>query len=224
MDNIISKICKKCGPLTKDKCRFRIQGSRHEIICKLCDLRRIKEYSIKNKEKIKLWRQQRAARKREQDVNHIKELHCNKCDKIKAANEFHNNMLLIRFPICKECRNLLTKIHHHKPESKKKHKQWFQEKYEPIARNAQYLKKYGITLEQFEKMSEQQNHLCLICKKPETHTRRKDGKCFLHVDHCHLTGKVRGLLCLNCNVGLGKFSDSREMLLMAVAYLESYSS
>jgi hypothetical protein len=63
-------------------------------------------------------------------------------------------------------------------------------------------------------MLQQQNGLCAICKKTET------GKTSnLCVDHCHKTGKVRGLLCNNCNKGLGLFKDNPEVLLNASAYL-----
>lgn len=216
MDNSVAKICKNCGPLTKDQVFFREKSTN----CKHCIRQAIKNSCRKHKEKIKLRRQKLAEEKRYDLIKHIRELHCNKCDTTKTVDKFHNNMLLIKFPLCKICRNLLTKEHHQKPESKKKHKEWFQQKYEPIARNAQYVKKYGITLEQFDTMSLEQNHLCLICKKPQIYTRRKDGKCFLDVDHCHTTGKIRGLLCLNCNIGLGNFLESKDLLLAAASYLE----
>jgi hypothetical protein len=59
-------------------------------------------------------------------------------------------------------------------------------------------------------MEEKQEGKCLICKKT--------GK--LVVDHCHSTKKVRGLLCNNCNVGLGAFKDNCEFLSDAVIYLK----
>ncbi len=73
---------------------------------------------------------------------------------------------------------------------------------------------YGLTLEQFNTMSETQNGKCLICK----------NEAELVVDHCHSTGKVRGLLCNPCNRGLGQFSDSLEFLNNAVSYLNSFPS
>jgi hypothetical protein len=72
-------------------------------------------------------------------------------------------------------------------------------------------KKYGITLEYFNKLSESQNGLCIICgNKPS----RK-----LVVDHCHATGKIRGLLCQVCNTGLGMFKDNVGLLNKAISYL-----
>lgn len=73
---------------------------------------------------------------------------------------------------------------------------------------------YGITPEIFEKMLHDQWGICKICKQP-----LKEGK-FTHIDHCHYTGKIRGLLCILCNTGLGKFKDDVNLLKSAIAYLE----
>ncbi len=74
---------------------------------------------------------------------------------------------------------------------------------------------YGLSEEEYmSKISEQEN-LCAICKK-------KDENKVLCVDHDHATDKVRGLLCGNCNVGLGNFRDNTKVLEAAIAYLERY--
>lgn len=75
------------------------------------------------------------------------------------------------------------------------------------------LKRYGLTEETYEALLVSQNNLCAICcKKNET---KRDW----HVDHCHTTGKVRGILCHYCNLGLGNFKDNKEYLENAIAYL-----
>jgi hypothetical protein len=79
-------------------------------------------------------------------------------------------------------------------------------------------KAYGITLDDYKVMQEQQKHLCAICFLKDSNKRTK-GLC---VDHCHDTKQVRGLLCTNCNQGLGKFFDNEELLRNAIAYLEQY--
>ena len=66
-----------------------------------------------------------------------------------------------------------------------------------------------MTREDFEIMSNLQNNNCAICGEEVK----------LHVDHCHKTGKIRGLLCRNCNTSLGKFKDSPEILQNAITYL-----
>lgn len=83
-------------------------------------------------------------------------------------------------------------------------------------RNWDFLRKYNISLEDYDKILESQNGLCAICRGTETRV----SKLYLSVDHNHTTGKVRGLLCYNCNVGLGNFKDDKESLMNAIKYLE----
>ena len=80
--------------------------------------------------------------------------------------------------------------------------------------------RYGITPEQYMELFKIQNGRCAICGNEETarHTRSKEVQ-KLAVDHCHTTGKVRGLLCQDCNRGLGKFHDDPERLRKAIDYL-----
>jgi len=80
-------------------------------------------------------------------------------------------------------------------------------------KNAQLRIKFNITLEQYNQIFYLQNHKCAICND-ECKTGRK-----LAVDHDHKTGKIRGLLCMNCNNALGKFKDSKAILMKAIEYL-----
>ncbi len=75
---------------------------------------------------------------------------------------------------------------------------------------------YGLTINGYDEMLKIQNNCCAICKRPDTGIERTKK---LSVDHCHTTGKVRGLLCNWCNQGLGHFRDSPELLTNAVEYL-----
>lgn len=72
--------------------------------------------------------------------------------------------------------------------------------------------RYGITIDTYESILLEQDGVCAIClmKKEET----------LHVDHCHNTGKVRGLLCGSCNRALGLMKDNTDFLLKAIQYLQ----
>jgi hypothetical protein len=83
-------------------------------------------------------------------------------------------------------------------------------------------KKYNITEDEYQRMYDSQNGLCLICGKKETasgKTRPKDKLC---VDHDHTTGKIRGLLCSHCNSGLGMFKDDPVLLQKAIDYLKNH--
>lgn len=74
---------------------------------------------------------------------------------------------------------------------------------------------YKITLEYFYELLAKQNGRCALCL-----TDKPGGRGRWHVDHCHLTGKIRGLLCHKCNVGLGHFDDNLALLEKAATYLK----
>lgn len=79
-------------------------------------------------------------------------------------------------------------------------------------------KKYGLSLEQYHSMFNQQQGKCKICKVSQNNISRR-----LVVDHCHKTGKVRGLLCDLCNIGLGGFRDDTELISSAIRYIQEAS-
>lgn len=80
---------------------------------------------------------------------------------------------------------------------------------------ASYIKrKYGMTLEEWDALFEEQCGGCAICKQPLEAVKK------LVIDHCHNSSKVRGLLCSNCNTGLGLFKDNPESLQAAIEYLK----
>jgi hypothetical protein len=89
-----------------------------------------------------------------------------------------------------------------------------------VAKNGHLRRKFNITKETYDLMLTAQNGVCAICLCPETRTHHKTGKLKdLSVDHCHTTGKIRGLLCFSCNSSLGKFKDCIETLQRAIQYL-----
>ncbi|MEV7952940.1 endonuclease VII domain-containing protein [Streptomyces sp. NPDC088141] len=85
------------------------------------------------------------------------------------------------------------------------------------------LARYGVTREQFDIMSAQQDGVCAICREPETALANNGASTKeLAVDHNHRTGRTRSLLCSRCNQGLGKFRDDAKLLRAAADYLESH--
>lgn len=80
---------------------------------------------------------------------------------------------------------------------------------------------YGISIEDYEGMIKEQGGKCAICHlAPSGHNSHNRS---LHVDHDHATGKVRGLVCYNCNHGLGNFKDNPALLMAAMNYLLSHT-
>lgn len=169
---------------------------------------------------------------------------CTKCGIEKDESEFgksgKNKDGSIKFRAdCKECqckyvtdRRLLPEIQkrdneyrvQHKKEmaayyqnSKEERRKYYKDNIKQ-QKNSQLLRHYGITLEQYNQMFEAQNGVCAICGQPEILFNKS-----LAVDHDHKTGKIRALLCGNCNHALGKFKDSQEILQSAINYLKSHS-
>jgi ERCC4-type nuclease len=85
------------------------------------------------------------------------------------------------------------------------------------SRRAHLKRAFGITLEDYNNLFEKQGGVCKICQQKE----KSKINNFLSVDHSHLTGKIRGLLCSDCNRGLGLLKDSKQNLINAVKYLEN---
>lgn len=169
---------------------------------------------------------------------------CSRCQSTKPLNEFYvrksgaragevlsacaecykkANLLKDRELVRKWCRESKSRWRKKNPEEAKKRLREFYAK-DPKryrkqcrewARN-KALKKLGLTRSDFEYMMNSQQEKCAIClKKFQKHR----GAC---VDHCHSSGKVRELLCHNCNLGLGHFKDSVASLRQAIQYLQKH--
>lgn len=112
---------------------------------------------------------------------------------------------------CKECDNKRSKKYYiDNPEKCKR-----------TRRNNNLKNRYGLTPEDLEKMLRDQDNKCAICgQEMFLHGTSADKNKIAHVDHDHKTGKVRGLLCNECNIGLGKFMDNTDYLLSAISYLK----
>jgi len=81
-------------------------------------------------------------------------------------------------------------------------------------RNAYLISAYGITLTEYTEILKSQNYCCALCGLHESRSKRS-----LSVDHCHKSGKIRGILCDRCNHGLGHFADNVEVMKKAIKYL-----
>lgn len=148
-------------------------------------------------------------------IEEVTEKVCRKCGETKRPEEFRTrkiklsgnrgfNVLLRSY--CKPCESRMHGMYCEKtPHLRAKRKQWNKE--------IQLRRKYGISVEQYELMVRRQNSVCAICSNPCNRYGR------LCVDHDHATGKIRGLLCNNCNRALGLIHDSLEIAERFVEYL-----
>lgn len=128
---------------------------------------------------------------------------CNKCTQYKEFSRFDLKNGKPCRNTCKDCRN-------HNMKSRPYRKGL------PL-KDYRLQMQYGITLKQYDEMAADQNGLCKLCNRVSLNHWGTE----LCVDHCHKTGKVRGLLCDKCNKGLGQFEDNIETLQKAIEYLKT---
>jgi hypothetical protein len=124
------------------------------------------------------------------------QLSCAMCGEWKALDDFHFNATMAhnRLSYCKPCQAKRVRAN-------------------------TLLRKYDITPEQYEAILTAQDGGCALCgARPET-----QHSALLTVDHCHDSNRVRGLLCFNCNVSLGKMHDDPALLRRAAFYIENSS-
>lgn len=125
---------------------------------------------------------------------------CSRCKELKPLEMFYKEAKTKdgKRPDCKKCVDKLNKSRC------------------PLKEKDHQLKKlYGITLDQYNQMFTNQNGNCAICKRNQSEFEKK-----LHVDHCHATGKVRGLLCSTCNQAIGLLKEDQVIILAAAKYLQ----
>ncbi len=147
-------------------------------------------------------------------VQSVKRYQTNRQERIDKAAEWKKNNR-------ERVRELAAIDRENNPE---KHRKWASDHYNKDSKkylDRQISWNLGLTREEYYKIIESQNNLCAICLQPETRVLR--GKVTrLCLDHDHATGKVRQLLCHDCNTGIGKFKDSPELLQSAIDYLKKH--
>ena len=94
-------------------------------------------------------------------------------------------------------------------------KKQYRENYKDTARKLQLERKFGLRIEEYDRLYDLQNGCCAICQRHQIEFKRRFA-----VDHDHETSKVRGLLCGNCNTGIGNLRDSIALLKSAILYLK----
>lgn len=161
---------------------------------------------------------------------------CNRCDLDKPLEEFpvDKNAKCGYRPRCKSCCRLDQKESYLRDptnvraRAKKQHEENGPAPYNSERRKQRYLmgersyrlmKEFGITEEEYDELFAAQGNCCAICKRPDNTS--KDRK--MPVDHIHDTGQRRGIICGNCNVGIGMLGDDPDRLMAAATYLLQYT-
>jgi len=172
--------------------------------------------------------------------------YCTRCGETKLISEYSKNRTskdgLQNH--CKACKKEISDVYNKSPQGKasqlkynktekskianknynirhnyKGQKKWIKSEKGKISyRNRRLKKEFGITIEIYDKMLQQQNYCCAVCNTHESEFQRR-----LHVDHCHETNKVRGLLCVRCNNALGQFKDNIDLFKSAIKYLKEFT-
>lgn len=148
----------------------------------------------------------RRMQRRPEDIKRPETKRCNACNVIKPSQEFwidrtEQDGLSTK---CSDCKNVMCR-------------QWYWKKGRaarlPKARAA----RYGKTNEEIQEMLKNQDYACQICRKPISESRS------YYIDHDHVSGKVRALLCPQCNTRLGMFKESVKLLNSAIEYISTHS-
>lgn len=215
------KRCSKCGE-TKQLSAFRSRKGRKSGVtswCKKCLAApiRYRECLLCNETK-PVSEFLRGNSRANKDIctqclaSHPGQKECSRCGQVKPVSEFSPRKGR-RSGYVSRCKQCISETQAYRPYIPGKYP------YKPeLERNKTLKLKYGITSEEFDAMLEAQGGVCKVCKGPP-HGRRN----VYHVDHDHVTGKVRGLLCHKCNVALGMVQDSPDHLKALIAYLEESS-
>jgi hypothetical protein len=179
-----------------------------------------KEYQEKNKEYIAAYRKEYRENNKEKIASYHREYRKKNPEKIAARNKAYqqteaykkNRRIYIKQYRAKNKENIVAQVSAHYYKNKK-HKV-------AVARE----RIYGITPEDYDTMLKEQNHKCKICSIKFNNNYNQESKIdyahLQHLDHCHTTKKVRGILCPFCNLGLGHFKNSPERITTAINYLK----
>lgn len=203
-DSIVTRICKLCKetkPLTAFPRQKRKEPDARRPVCQQCAQSRQKAYQDKLKAR--------------DVIPEPTEQTCAKCSRTLPITEFWRDRRQINgFNFnCKEC----VGKWHKDPENRKiasgqRRVRYATEEGERIVRNNRYKTRYGITLDDYERLFALQDGKCAMCGKEQKHKR-------LAIDHCHKTDAIRGLLCSRCNLAIGNVGDSIDLALKMVQYL-----
>ena len=148
-----------------------------------------------------------------------RQLHCGKCGELKYDN---GTKLVCRSCNRKRVSQWAKENPHLANAGNRRHRARHLEKVQKASRASKIRMQYGLEPEDYDRMFVEQGGVCAICKQPETRRHRDGTPWNMPIDHDHVTGEVRGLLCGSCNSGIANFRDSTERLAAAIDYLNQH--
>lgn len=140
---------------------------------------------------------------------------CSKCKVEQELDQFHKNKnAKDGFSYqCKTCRGAYIKVYISTDKAKKRNRERNKKYYDSThSLEKARAKRYGITVEHLRYLLNKNNGICIICEARPAEV----------IDHCHLTMKVRGAICNNCNKGIGMFRDQPTWMHRAAYYIEAW--
>lgn len=138
----------------------------------------------------------------------VREKRCHKCGQVKHVSEFHCNPRNKTDGLqswCKSCSHQLK----------------IQRREAGLEREYHWRRTFGISSEDYRELLRRQGGRCKICGAEDSGNKRQH---VFSVDHDHVTGEIRGLLCVHCNHGLGAFFDDTDRLRSAIKYLSEFKN
>lgn len=150
---------------------------------------------------------------------------CSKCGELKSLEDFSPNKKMRdgRQSSCRDCS--AAQLRRYRKDHPDKAKE-ADARHRATVRHGDYRREqrlrtvYGLTVDDYNAMLDRQNGTCAICDGPPKGPGSQYGRFRFHVDHCHETNKVRGLLCGNCNTAIGLLGDDLKRFWAAIDYLE----
>lgn len=207
---------KRCGRCEQEKPFSEFYRSptngKYSWLCRPCNTEQHREYVQQPEVAARVLQQQRNRAEgkwkrppRRQPIAEGYEV-CTSCNLDKPVDEFHKHKLGRNGVnnICKVCAAALARERRQDPAIREREAH---QKAERI---------FKMPPGRYAEMLAEQGGVCAICRKVRPNGRR------LHVDHCHESGAVRGLLCYSCNTGLGAFRDNPDVMVAAIEYLQTH--
>jgi len=147
---------------------------------------------------------------------------CHNCSKLLPIVDFHkkNTEKLTYSSRCKSCVSERQKVYYREENKQIRLARQAKPEYQLYIRKYRLKNKYGISLEEYDALLKEQQYRCAICL---CNVPSKKYHKYLAVDHDHKTGKVRGLLCSNCNRALGFLKEQITTIQNMITYIVKYN-